>query len=77
MPLSYKRELYGHVMLELSVEHAYAYGPLTEALTTAVRGGRALAHGLPESGPRSLVAEVTSSLHSRGDIAQADEAAAR
>lgn len=77
MPLSYKRELFGHVMLDLNLEHAYAYGPLTEALTTAVRGGRALAHGLPESGPRSLLAEVESSLQPRIGLSDADEAAAR
>jgi phosphoserine phosphatase RsbU/P len=76
MPLSFKRELFGHVMLELNLEHAYAYGPLTEALTTAVRGARALAHGLPESGPRSLQVEV-SGLHVRSEIVPSDEAATR
>ncbi len=68
LPLAHKRELFGHVMLELNLEHAYAYEPLTEALTTAVRGGRALAHALPESGLHSLVAEVESGVHPRGEL---------
>jgi hypothetical protein len=54
MPLSYRRQLLGHVLLDLSLEQAFAYGPLTESMTTAVRGARALAHTAPESGPRAL-----------------------
>jgi sigma-B regulation protein RsbU (phosphoserine phosphatase) len=77
MPLSYKRELLGHVMLELNLEHAFAYGPLTEALTTAVRGARAMAHGLPESGPRSLVVEAASGVHPRSELATAGRQALR
>jgi hypothetical protein len=54
MPLSYRRQLFGHILLDLNLDHAFSYGPLAEAVTTALRGSRALTHGVPESGQRSV-----------------------
>lgn len=54
MPLAHRHELYGHLMLELESEQAFAYAAVTEAVTTAVRGARVLAQVEPESGMRPV-----------------------
>jgi phosphoserine phosphatase RsbU/P len=38
MPLVHKHESLGHILLELKLEHAFSYGTIADAVSTAVRG---------------------------------------
>jgi hypothetical protein len=38
MPLVYKHESLGHILLELNLEHAFSYGTIAQTVSTAVRG---------------------------------------
>lgn len=40
IPLAWKQELFGHIVLELHLDCAFAYVPIAEAITTALRGAR-------------------------------------
>lgn len=58
MPLSWKTRRFGHVLIELDVDHAFAYWPIAEAISTAVRGAELAANVRTESPQDAPIAAI-------------------